>query len=104
MIDGDLFDKLVSYTTKNSNVTLHSHWLQECIARRVRKNEAPFGGIQVRLLALELVTQLTVSSLYCPVISASFLQFLNGKTESKSPPFSPLMQKLGIIVLDSPLY
>lgn len=49
MIDGHLFDKLVSGFLCFAAVELIN--FQEYVARAVRKNSAPFGGIQVRLLS-----------------------------------------------------
>ena len=47
MIDSVLFDKLVRILpTANSPCTLKIS-NQECVARGVRENKLPFGGIQV---------------------------------------------------------
>jgi ATP-dependent DNA helicase PIF1 len=45
MIDGVLFDKLVCHPS--SLVSKYSHNFQENIARLVREDKRPFGGIQV---------------------------------------------------------
>jgi hypothetical protein len=47
MIDGTLFDKLVR-VLKMSGGPLRSPDVQEEVARLMRKNDQPFGGIQVR--------------------------------------------------------
>ena len=50
MIDGRLFDKLVRTSTLSYHDRMPADFLrtQEYVARKLRKNELPFGGIQVR--------------------------------------------------------
>jgi hypothetical protein len=48
MIDGTFFDKLVSGSSASGAQSLTSRFWQEEIARIMRKNKHPFGGIQVR--------------------------------------------------------
>ena len=56
MIDSGLFDKLVCiYPVTNSSYALNAP-NQEHIARMVRGNELPFGGIQVSRSHLHRVT------------------------------------------------
>lgn len=52
MIDSALFDKLVrAHPVANSSCALNVS-IQECIARMVRQNDRPFGGIQVSRLQI----------------------------------------------------
>jgi len=52
MLDGELFDKLVSIRDVFRN-KIHQFPLQEQIARRMRNNNLPFGGIQVSAIVFE---------------------------------------------------
>lgn len=49
MIDSALFDKLVRIRFVTGSVSTLTTFNQEFVARGVRENEAPFGGIQVSL-------------------------------------------------------
>ena len=46
MIDGYLFDKIVSYEALVLD-QLHDPYPQEYVARKIRKDERPFGGLHV---------------------------------------------------------
>lgn len=65
MIDGELFDKLVCIFLCSKIDFLKLKTLQEYIARIVRGNSVPFGGIQVTF-----ISHLACQNLLCLFCSA----------------------------------
>ena len=76
MLDGDLFDKLVG-TTLIDLFNLLQVLTQEAIARGVRRNDRPFGGIQVRGILL------MACYVYLILAARPFWRFLPAATRVK---------------------
>lgn len=76
MIDGVLFDKLVSPSLRWSSEHVLNQLFQEYIARALRRDEAPFGGIQVNsiltLICFLCVERYIFLSLCSPGIFVSY--------------------------------
>ena len=65
MIDAGLFDKLVGVHPFTISVCALTVYYQELVARGVRENDRPFGGIQVSHTDLKLgASDLQAESLY----------------------------------------